>query len=809
MYIKYKDISSLLEAIKIDKQANGVNSSTFKRYPIRFVLFDNFKDSYQFTMALIQEQKITNIKHIQDWFDLEYPDIMIKHHQLANNIEKYIQSSNGEDIIITPFSELARFYDNNRHKEFDTLINTLKTIETTSIGWDKQQRVYLPIVGLEGKMSTFQDDCQIIIWYVQSSEEDAGYRLISTYGTDYGVKNLSEQYTIKHSMHEWLEYWKDVDGTNKKNIICTSKAIHPNAEYAQPDNAFSYCVCDSVYDFLTRGLNLKFLGLQYRTQDEEYWKRLAEEIDLKTVFDFDNFVSQYFSVNTIDNYKTFIKLWFEHNDGFSRWLLTNTLKRSLAENDYIRKIVEKISDFSNRSLFSCLALEIPSNANDIETRRCCLTEAANRQVILPDEVQHQLISKLEEIAASSGHSFATSLFSPISIKEKELAVTWLGEGKISRHDVKAFYPELYYYMEPASGTFDSSQIWALDYINHYKEAKIADKYTKEIEADINKHNQNEIEFLKWYNCFKRTRSIMSSRGDIEIYYWVDGLGIDWIPLISHIIAQRENENIYLNDVKIAHSILPTTTEVNKHDLELLQTNPDSFIKMGNIDEMAHKNTNTYPSNIISEIEAVKKAINTILDLYAGKKIAIISDHGLTYLSQKQQGLNLKGFDYHHGGRYATRTSGQATKDNNYHLLESSSTACALNHKSLGAKIQSGLGAHGGCTPEEVLVPIFIISSSPNSKAWDATFLQNEISGTDPVVHLKINGLTSLNSVRIEYAGKQYRVNNVSGNLFDSEPIELKNGDDVFTLWIGNIGEVKKLTVNTGTKEDDLFADFGF
>ena len=807
MYTKFDNYSSLLDAVRKDKQVDGLDSSTYKRYPIRFVLFDNFKDSYQFIMTLIQEQS-PSFKSVQDWIDSDYPDLMIKHHRLATEIEKYIKTLNGNDAVITPFSELARFYDNNKHKEFDTLINTLKTIETEEEGWENQQRIYLPIVGLEGKMSSFYDDCQTIIWYLPSQEEDEGYRLISTFGTDYGVKNLAAQYTIKETMSEWLDYWRVPDEDHKRNIICTSKAIHANAEFAQPDNAFVYCVCENVYDFLTRGLNLKMTGLEYRAQDEEYWIRLAQEIDLKTKFDFDDFFAKYFSVISIDSYKTFIKLWFEHNDGFSRWLLTNTLKRCFDETHFLSRIITKTSDFTSRDLFSCIALEIPTNSVDIEIRRFCLTEAASRKVVLPDEVQHKMISKLEEIAQQSGYSYAAQLFTPISVKEKELAVIWLGEDKISRDDIKSFYPELYHYMDPAIGTIDSSQTWILSYIDHYKKAKIADRYTAEIDADIKKYNANEVEFLKWKNCFKTTRSNMASRSDIDVYYWIDGLGIDWIPLISYLISKRENDKVYLNDVKIACALLPTITEVNKLDLEKLKSERIDFAKVGNIDEMAHKTTNTYPSNIVAELEKVKDVINDILNLYAGKKIAIISDHGLTYLSQKQPGLKLKGFDYHHSGRYAIRTSGIATKDENYHLLESTPVACALNHKSLGAKIQSGLGAHGGCTPEEVLVPIFIISSCANSKTWNAKFLQDEISGTDPIIHLMITGLSSLDSIRIQYAGKDYNVTHIGGNLFDSDPIELKDGDDEFMLWVGDVGEQKKLTVNTGTKEDDLFADFG-
>ena len=154
MYTEFKDMATLLDFVRNDKQADGINSSTLRRYPIRFVLFDNFVDSYRFTKSMVQENGV-KVKYIQDWFDPDYPDVIIRHQELAQKMEMFINSLNGKDMIITPFSELARFYDNNSHKEFDTFINTLKTIETTDVGWEKQQRIYLPIVGLEGKMSAF------------------------------------------------------------------------------------------------------------------------------------------------------------------------------------------------------------------------------------------------------------------------------------------------------------------------------------------------------------------------------------------------------------------------------------------------------------------------------------------------------------------------------------------------------------------------------------------------------------------------------------------------------------------------------
>ena len=52
MYKDFDSIDSLFETIKADKEANGSNSSTLNRYPIRFVLFDSFRDQYAFTLML-------------------------------------------------------------------------------------------------------------------------------------------------------------------------------------------------------------------------------------------------------------------------------------------------------------------------------------------------------------------------------------------------------------------------------------------------------------------------------------------------------------------------------------------------------------------------------------------------------------------------------------------------------------------------------------------------------------------------------------------------------------------------------------
>ena len=809
MYAEFNNIESLLEAVKQDKDANGVDSSTRLRYPIRFVLFDNFRDSYAFTIRMIQDMGLT-VESVQSWLDPEYPDIMLSGPKLCSVIQNYIRSLNGDSKIITPFSELARFYDNIETKVFDSVIQTLRTVETNDLGWEKRQRIYIPIVGLEGKMSTFFNDSQAIIWYQKTEDKELNYRLLLTNKNTYGVKNLDHHFTIINNVSEWLEFWKNQDAHAKPNLLCTSASIFANARYAQPDNAFTYCVVDSVFEFITKGLGIENIDIPYKDSDELYWTELATELDLQQKFEFGKFFANHFSISEVNSAKNFIDLWFKYCDEFSRWLLTHTFVKK-SQGTFLCEILKDIQSYSNSELFAKILLRLPSNEKDNEERLFCLKEATKRSVKMTHEVVSKLGKLLEDKAQSEGYNIAIKLFSPATEKEKELAICWLGKGFITVEDIKHFYDDLYYYLQPAFGTMEQNQLWVLDYINHYKEAKVADTYTQSIADDINEYNGDTVKFLTWKNRFKTTRAHLQSREDIDVFFWIDGLGIDWIPLIKHIVDEHSTtEKVYLNEVKIASAQLPTCTAINKVELEKLGTKEGViFEKIGDIDSVAHQSTNVYPYNIINELRIVRDTISQIISRYVGKKIAIVSDHGLTYLSQLQQGLGLSGYDFHHFGRYATIKQDAPTMDNNYFKMEDDKTVLALNHSSLGNKIQCGLGAHGGCTPEEVLVPILIISSSPGASTHIIKWLDEEVSATEPIVHLSIKGLSAMDVPLLEYNGREYHVKNSGQDSYESDTIELVDTCNIFKLKIGEMCYQQTIEVKTGAKEDDLFENFGF
>ena len=607
MYNEANTFEELKSIVIKDKDSSGMEASTRNRYPLRFVLLDNFRDCSLF-VDFVQEEMGAMVQSVDKWIDPEYPDIMITHTELARRIIEHIKVSNGQDCVIAPFSELARFYDNDEKKTFDALLKTIKAIEAGVSATEKHQRVYIPIVGLEGKMETFNNDSQSIIWRLRSDEKELTYRLVLTNGKTYGVKGLEKHYTIANTIFEWLNIWKDADKQVSPNIICTSKSIFANQIFAQPDNAFTFVPCDDAYEFLTKGLQLQFNGLSKIAGEEENWNELAESIDISNGFSFSRYVTDYFAVTEIENYDVFIKLWFDNPGGYERWLIAKYYQLKNAGDGFICRILSKTNTLTGNDFVEQMVLDMTEIESEMSIRQYCLREAAKRNVVLREAVETTLNKRLQAIADKYNAASALKYCTGITIKEKELTIAWLGKGLISIDQIKSFYPDLYHYYSVPVGVSLNIPEWLTRYMSEYKKAKIANVYTAQIESSIKTINSSEVIFDGWYQNFKTTRTILKGRGDIEVFYWIDGLGIEWIPLVKEIIREKNNQHIFLNDIKIARALLPSKTDINKADLHKLMPKNNQMMKEGDLDNLAHQSSNLWPNTIIKEIKMVRDII---------------------------------------------------------------------------------------------------------------------------------------------------------------------------------------------------------
>ena len=806
MHNSFTSLDELFAHIKEDKDWTGANAAQHNRYPIRFVLFENFADFNQF----IIDRPSGIYKHsIDTMLDAKNPDEFLSYTELSKGIRSFTKKIPINDFVIYPFSEMARFYDNESSTEFDSLVTTIRGQQAPEDAQNAHVRIYIPIVGMQRKMSKFMNDNSTFVWDYKSGIDRGTYQLVITNGTTYEVGGLEQEYSVVHNLYEWLKLWEKGEKV-KRTIICSSPNIYANAQFAQPDNAFTYIECHNAYEFLTRGLNMDF-GCAIEPSDEElpYWERLAKDIDVSN-FSFDEFVKEKVDTFTLNSGADYIKSWFDCSDDYERWLLTLYFRKVSKGEGYIYRAISQCASFSKSELFSKIATLIFDESNKdqfIQERREAMKLAAEHGVKITDEATKKLKAKLSAIAVSpeqDGIYQAVKLLTSLTDAELQLCIEWVAKGRVKPTEIKDIFPGLYHYLEPlAINSLDNSSQWIAEYFDTYRRSKIADYIEPKVFGIINDKNADATAFHGWLDNFKTVRTILHNRSDIDIVYWIDGLGVDWIPFIRDIISQYTEEHVYLNEIYVAAADIPTTTSVNKPKLQSLLPEGETLQKSGDVDSFAHV-AKTYPQYIIDEMSIVENAIRTVLDEYNGKKIAFVSDHGITYLSQLKEGLKLGGLKSDHEGRLAVY-SGSLVDDRKYVKLDDGKTVCALTHHSLTDKVNKGHGAHGGCTPEEVLVPIIIVSSQKNANNYSVKIENDEIDGTNPVLRFIIRGLSSIDVPSIVYNEVSYHLSPIGGDVFQSERLNLVNTATKVKVCInGNPYKTFSIKVSTGAQEDDLF-----
>lgn len=803
MYKEFGSLEDLYQEIETDKNWTGAESSLRNRYPIRFVLFENFGDFGEF-VQVCQDHDVY-VQSIEKWMKEGQDDKLITYSQLAALFESYIKSLPANDFVIAPFSEITRFYDNMRYAEFDSLLKTIRLIQSPEEAQSGHQRIYVPIIGMQSKVSKFKDDPNIHIWEYHSGTEYDNYHLILTNGTTYGVKGLEERYTLCEDLRHWIALWKNVGAKIKPQIICTSKCIFANSDNAQPDNAFKYTVCNNAFEFLTEGLGINLGKLSLREEDMPYWEELASCIDV-TDFDFDVFVNQRFNTLNLNDENAFVQTWFEYKDTFSRWLLKTYFVWKSGERSYLIRVLENVTSLSTSDLFSQIATHIfdePLDEASIGKRLSLLKEAKRQHVQIKSLAEQKVKAKLSAMAADPerGPLFAMKYMSPLTLSEQCLMVEWVGQGKVEKNDIKNLFPELYAYLLPSSIKTGKGNGWTNEYFQEYCLSKVGNQETGSLAKKLKELNGSQVSFETWRDGFKTVKTLMHNRQDIDIYYWIDGLGVDWIPFMTQVIDKHKADGVFLNEIYVAASELPTVTSVNKTKLDELANG--KLEKIGDVDKFAHTQK-TYPAYLVEEFRIVEDAISKVLSLYNGKKIAFVSDHGISYMAQFGAGLNLAGVETDHAGRCGHWLKGSAQTDNNYIVLDDGQTICSLNNNSLSAKTPMGQGAHGGATPEEVLVPIIIVSNQKNANAYSAKLQSSEIVASSPVVRYTIKGLSSIDTPFVTYNDVDYALHNIGGDVYESERLNLVNTSTRIILHIGDFKQTDNLSINTGAQEDDLF-----
>ncbi|MCD8290138.1 MAG: BREX-4 system phosphatase PglZ [Prevotella sp.] len=723
----FHSLDDLKEAISVDVKSRDV---LVQRYCVRFIMLNNFDAFRELTKFLVKELGVEK-------FDLEElalgPDKTVDIDTLSNAVRNLKVSS-----IVTPFSELARFF---KEDEFKGFLNDIILSEDIS---HPQKRIYIPVIGLHNRFLDFLKSFGRIeesapIWQYYMPKDDKVIVYVSKF-KDYAIPDKLNICSLP-TMRDWLRFWKQQ--APKDKILCGAAPILNRWPNAKPDSIFTFLPVDNSYEFITKFLEIS-LPIEYKEDELEYWDNLLQNIGKNAthMFDFSRYVEELFNRKTITT-NDILSLWADGGTpAYARWLLKAyalTYKESELSG-YMRDILHKIDDFKiANTLFVNLTEQIFNMTNverlqNLDSRKDIMQSQRDLfRALVPEEHQSWLKKHIIEIAQKDDSlSQVKRLCTATFDFEEALFLSWYvlrAEKDFGFSQLKEFYPDLTGYLTPFEAVATKVPVsWVANYLEQYRRAKMVDNYTDELKSIVDERNASAESFYNWYYSFQNSHDLLSEIQNDHVYpidkiYWVDGLGAEFIPFI-HYLFENSQSGYEAVLSQIARTNIPSNTHLNSFDVD------NQFIfKLSALDELAHEGHYQKYTTLVAELKTVKEVIYKILadNKVSKHTIAIVSDHGLSAMSRKCDSLKIDSKTKHEGRYVPLADDSTIISDIDFVVhkneCDHKKYKVALRHQSLGAKPTHEV--HGGATPEEVLVPFIVISNDDASKPLKYTVIPVE------------------------------------------------------------------------------------
>ncbi|MCQ2273836.1 MAG: BREX-4 system phosphatase PglZ [Bacteroidales bacterium] len=759
---KVKIFSSFDELNKEIVRDKDTRDMLAQRYAVRFIMLNNFNEFKE--LAKFMTNIGVDTLDLETLIDAGEDDTWITKDMLKDAIKACKKST-----FVTPFSEVARFYNDDDFRGFFNEIMLLEDIHNPN------KRIYIPLIGLQNRFTDFLNHFARIQESAPIWRYDAEAQSVEVFFAkykDFVLPNESVQCQLD-SLRDWLMFWKKQ--APQERIVCTSAPIAAKYKYSKPDNIFNFTRIANAYEFMTQFLELQF-PFEYDEDDKANWEQLLKNLDKTKLdnFSFEAFVRTSFNKVKFDAADVIAEWTDATASSYDRWLLRNyVIYTGFADlYPYIYTCMGSVSSLSDENqLISMIANRILYN--DIPANKFSEYAAERRDIIvdnshlfeqLSDADQNWLYERIREIFQGRGDlNSAIELCTGVFDFEKKLLIGWSVHNpnhKKLAEAVGKFYPDYAnYIITNKPSHFKIENQWFTDYIKAYKRAKVEDRYLDEIANFIKTKNNTAANFYKWYFEFEETRGVLAEVNSNVLYrpdrvFWIDGLGAEFLSYILFLIGQ-ENSGMKVVRSQITRSYLPSSTHHNRFEGDIVK-------KYGALDELGHDSHGyKHFDTLIEELKVIKKIIKDILAISKTQKctIAIVSDHGLSCLSRKAPSKKYDG-KFEHEGRYI-KTSDDAITDPDYLVHENKAEGqkykVALTHSSL-SKVPTHQ-VHGGCTPEEVLVPFILLSNKDITKSivnHQVKITSEDIMLSNPVVSLTI--IPEPKGATLLCEGKSYRMN---------------------------------------------------
>lgn len=628
------------------------------RFNSEVILINNYENIFE--LKNIYSSCGYDIKDLREfqtnenqWFGVS------KLNRIINNIEK--------NTILFSVSEIVRFYTQDDFKNF---FDNLFSIENKNI------HIVIPMFGLKSRFNN-----QYFNTYYRKDEYDFVYEIDSSSDKiDLNIVDFEVPFSnTLDSIKDWLNFYSSP--TN--NIICSPRPLVERINNQHNDDLIHINNILNQKEFIEKYMHKKF-PLNFKEYEVEYWNQLI--IDLKEK-DLEQILKSKLNLHSLTPSEILKKICSEQNL-YIKWLLKGYAILEDNGNNYFYEVI-KSSDI-NDVLIEKIWFDIFDDYNPSYAiqRYEILIDFYNK--IKPSEnIEERLIQLLKN------NEQLIPLLTGITQVEKEYIVELYSLNKVNDNYIKKYYSDLSSYIDNVS--FVNNIGWIENYFIEYKNSKINNKPSTKLNDILKEKNKNKDSFFSWYTdtSFKE---ISDFDIDKEKTFWIDGLGIEWLGVIkSHAFNKGFSCDFYLSKSK-----LPTTTHCNRFN-DIKKT--DALDK-----EYIHKQASyQYPKNLIEEIDIIKN----ILDNHLCDNLTIVSDHGFSAFCSFKTKINSFDNDEHEGRCAKVDDILDDTNYFSYDFPECGRYLVSLNHTSLNNKTRRE--AHGGATPEEVIVPIIRIYKSSNKR----------------------------------------------------------------------------------------------
>lgn len=658
------------------------------RFPVRVIFVDNLEDYV--TLIANLENTCDLLINIADFCNADdvYPNFKDLYSEINRQKEK--------SILLLSVGEYLRLRINRETQPGEARFSSLWQMQFEA---SSTTRVFLPLFACKDLFDRtilhIDERQKDNIWELSSTTAEHRTLSLSVFSPEFKDALPTAMIGIKKWLTKWTAEWNQEGNcsliTNLCNNIENSSAI---VNVRVIDNPFDY-VCNLVDDG------------QYLQRDwasDEQWASLIPNLQKKAPLS-----------KTIENLLNVKKI--EPLSILARWDVLLDFHRQLlwiwyqlnTTGDYVGYVFTKVKNI--KDIKNALRDEIIKGTHPPEWIK-------QRNQIL--EVLSSVVYDAEYFSLLDTVSLPETKLNLLTYRtheERTYAISvinkWLNQG-VSVEGVLEVLSGRYFLFEEylRGGITENPELNG--YFTWYRHQKILNRIPEGSPPTLNldkyESRYNILSQFEGKDCF---------------VFWIDGMGIEWLPLLYQILKSSINsiDIVY----QIAAALLPTETKYNEQwkDLDLQHE------KWNRLDSLAHEglpDDKDYFSCIDNQLQIifeVAKKARTLLDLH--EYVVITADHGSSRLAALSFHKNFgvpapKNAVVRNFGRYCELHNPadiadnlpfiqKVKDDNNEYMVMTSYDHYAVSGNPAGGNDENNAVCgeiHGGKTPEEYLVPVVVM-----------------------------------------------------------------------------------------------------